>query len=214
VLVVGFGNSGAEIALDLCEHGARVSLAIRGAAHVVPRELFGIPILAIAIAERVLPPPLADAINAPILRAVLGDLGRYGLVQSAGGPLTRVRREGRIPVIDVGTIARIKRGEIGVRPGIERFTEDSVVFTGGGPEAFDAVVLATGYRARVDAFLEDAGGALDPDGTPRSSGRESGVPGLYFCGYHVAATGMLREIAREARQIAAAIARTSELHGT
>jgi cation diffusion facilitator CzcD-associated flavoprotein CzcO len=209
VLVVGFGNSGAEIALDLCEHRARVTLAVRGPPHVVPRELFGIPILAITIAERALPPRLADALNAPVLRAVLGDLTRHGLQRPAGGPLSRIHREGRIPVIDVGTIERIKRGEIAVRPGIERFTPDGVAFSDGTQEAFDAVVLATGYRPRVDAFLQGAGAALGPEGTPRSSGRASGVPGLYFCGYYVAPTGMLREIGREAKRIASEIARTA-----
>ena len=56
VLVVGFGNSGGEIAIDLCEHGAHTSLAVRGAVNVIPRELFGIPILAIGILQSRLPP--------------------------------------------------------------------------------------------------------------------------------------------------------------
>jgi hypothetical protein len=32
------------------------------------------------------------------------------------------------------------------------------------------------------------------------------MPGLYFCGYYVAPTGMFREIAIEAKRIAASIA--------
>jgi hypothetical protein len=32
------------------------------------------------------------------------------------------------------------------------------------------------------------------------------VPGLFFCGYYISPTGMLREIALEARRISAAIA--------
>ncbi|NTV00051.1 MAG: hypothetical protein HGA55_02880 [Methanoregulaceae archaeon] len=51
--------------------------------NVIPRELFGIPILAIGIAERLLPPRLADALNAPILRAVVGDL-REDILSGAG----------------------------------------------------------------------------------------------------------------------------------
>src|SRR5918911_5375509 len=49
VLVVGFGNSGGEIAVDLHEHGARVTLSVRSPVNVIPCELFGLPILAIAI---------------------------------------------------------------------------------------------------------------------------------------------------------------------
>ena len=195
VLVVGFGNSGGEIAIDLWEHGAQPSLAVRSPVNVIPRELFGIPILAIGIMLRRLPPRLADALNAPILRAVVGDLTPYGLRQLPRGPLTQIQRDARIPLIDVGTIKLIKRGQITVRPGIERFTEEGVIFTDGQPGRFDAVILATGYRPRVNAFLEGASVAYDENGTPLSSGRETPIPGLYFCGYYVSPTGMLREIA-------------------
>jgi indole-3-pyruvate monooxygenase len=210
VLVVGFGNSGGEIAIDLWEHGARPSLAVRGPVNVIPRDLFGIPILAIGILQSKLPPRLADALNAPLLRAVQGDLTRYGLRKAPQGPVTQIRRTGRIPLIDVGTIKLIKNGQVQVYPGIERFTEKGVRFTDGKQEDFDAVILATGYRPRVNAFLEDGLNAYDDQGTPLLSGPESPVPGLYFCGFHISPTGMLREIAIEARRISAAIARPAD----
>ena len=206
VLVIGFGNSGGEIAMDLWEHGAQPSLAVRSPVNVIPRELFGIPILAIGIVQSKLPPRLTDALNAPILRAVVGDLTRYGLRQLPHGPVTQIQRDARIPLIDVGTIQLIKRGQITVCPGIERFTEEGVIFTDGNHRKFDAVILATGYRPRVNAFLEGASAAHDENGTPSSSGREAPIPGLYFCGYYVSPTGMLREIALEAQRISAAIA--------
>lgn len=208
VLVVGFGNSGGEIAIDLWEHGARPSLAVRGPVNVIPRELFGIPILAFGIVMHRLPPRVADALNAPLLRAVVGDLTRYGLRPLPRGPLSQIRRDARIPLIDVGTIKLIREGRITVYPGIDSFTEQGVTFTNGQRRDFEAVILATGYRPRVNAFLEGATSAHDHDGTPLSSGRESAVPGLYFCGYYVSPTGMLREIGLEAQRIGAAIART------
>jgi indole-3-pyruvate monooxygenase len=208
VLVVGFGNSGGEIAIDLWEHGARVSLAVRGPVNVIPRELFGIPILTFGRLQRRLPPRLADALSAPLLRAVIGDLAPYGLRMSPRGAMTRIRRDARIPLIDVGTIALIKRREVAVCPGIDAFTEDGVVFTDGSRRRLDAVILATGYRPRVNAFLEDASAALDADGRPSTSGRETPIAGLYFCGYRVSPRGMLREIGDEATRIGAAIARS------
>ena len=93
VLVVGFGNSGGEIAIDLWEHGAQPSLAVRGPVNVIPRELFGIPILAIGILESKLPPRLADALNRPILRLVMGDITKSGLRKLPRGPLTQIQRE-------------------------------------------------------------------------------------------------------------------------
>ena len=121
--------------------------------------------------------------------------------------VTQIQRDARIPLIDVGTIELIKRGHVTVHPGIDRFTEDGVKFTDGNTRKFDAVIFATGYRPQVNAFLEGASAACDDHGTPLVSGREAPLPGLYFCGYFVSPTGMLREIAREARRISAAIAR-------
>jgi cation diffusion facilitator CzcD-associated flavoprotein CzcO len=74
VLVVGFGNSGGEIAMDLHDHGAKPSIAVRSAVNVIPRELAGIPILSIGVVQSRLPSWLGDAINAPILRMVIGDI--------------------------------------------------------------------------------------------------------------------------------------------
>ena len=56
VLVVGFGNSGGEIALDLAEAGVDVTLAVRGPVCILPRDLLGLPIVTLAIAQSHCPP--------------------------------------------------------------------------------------------------------------------------------------------------------------
>lgn len=206
-LVVGFGNSGGEIAIDLCERGARTTMSVRGGVNVIPRELFGIPILSIGIAQRRTPARISDTLNASVLRAVIGDFTKHGLRRLPYGPATQIRQHHSIPLIDIGTIDLIKRGLITVRPGVDSFTRGGVRFTNGTEGQFDLVILATGYRPRVSAFL-DAAAAYDSDGIPLSSGHEAGVPGLYFCGYHISSTGMLREIGIEATRISAAIAST------
>lgn len=212
VLVVGFGNSGGEIAIDLWEHGVQVGLSVRGGVNVIPRELFGIPILSISILQSQLPAKLADMINTFICRFVIGDLTKYGLRKLPYGPVTQMRHDARIPLIDVGTVKLIKDGRIIVYGGIGEFCEDGVIFTDGRQAQFNAVVLATGYRPRVNAFLTGmAAAAYDAEGTPLSSGRESSMPGLYFCGYHVSPSGMMREIALEAKKIRASIVRKREL---
>jgi cation diffusion facilitator CzcD-associated flavoprotein CzcO len=43
VLVVGLGNSGGEIAIDLHEHGASPTIAVRSPVSVIPRELLASP---------------------------------------------------------------------------------------------------------------------------------------------------------------------------
>jgi indole-3-pyruvate monooxygenase len=203
VLVVGIGNSGGEIAIDLHEHAARPTIAVRGPVNVLPRDILGIPIVVTAMAAGMLPPRIADAFNAPLLRLVVGNLRSLGLQAPRYGSLTQIARTGRIPMIDVGAIDLIKRGAIAIRPGIEQFVEDGVVFTDGRREAFHTVILATGFRARVDRFLE-AEGLVDEHGNPR---RNASLPeGLHFCGFNVVASGLLNRIGRDAKSIAAQIA--------
>jgi indole-3-pyruvate monooxygenase len=205
VLVVGFGNSGGEIAIDLHEHGAKPGLAVRSAVNVIPRELAGMSILAIGIMQSKLPTWLADAMNAPILRAVIGDITKYGLRKLPYGPATQIQKDKHIPLIDVGTMQLIRQGLIPVYRGVEKFSGNRIRFEGGKEAEFDTVILATGYRPRVNDFLEKTSFVFDEEGTPTSSGKESSIPGLYFCGYYVSPTGMLREIAIEAKQISASI---------
>jgi hypothetical protein len=118
--------------------------------------VLGVAILAIAIPLEKLPTRLADALAVPVVRLAFGNLDRVGLHKAAEGPFGEIKRRGRIPLIHVGTIGRIRKGAIEVRPGIERFDEQDVVFVDGNRERYDAVVLATGYRPTVDAVREGA----------------------------------------------------------
>jgi cation diffusion facilitator CzcD-associated flavoprotein CzcO len=202
LLVVGFGNSGGEIALDLVEAGVDVALAVRGAVQILPRDLLGLPILTWAIMYRHLPARLVDAINAPILRLTLGSMEKLGLRRAAKGPRQMVEEDGRVPLIDVGTLARIRDGSIKIRDGIDHMTADGVVFEGGRTENFDAIILATGFRPDLRPLLPDVEGVFDNKGMPMAVGRSTAAPGLYFCGQLASPTGQLREIGLEAQRIA------------
>ena len=207
VLVVGFGNSACEQAIDLVERGAHPHLAVRSAVNVIPRELFGaIPVLQLGIAMRHLPPAVADALAWPIVRMTVGDIRRVGLRKLPYGPNAQIARDRHIPLLDIGTMALVRQGRIGVHGGIERFTADGVVFADGGSLPVDAVVLATGYRPAVDEFLAPWREVCDGRGVPLVSGRPTALRGLYFCGQFVSPAGMLREIGIEARRIASSIA--------
>lgn len=205
VLVVGFGNSGGEIAIDLFESGARPSIAVRGPVNITARDLFGVPILLFSLLLSQFPTPVADAISAPLLRLRFGDIRRLGFQKSAYGPFSQIKLERRIPLIDIGTVKLIRDGKLQLRPGIERFTPEGVRFVDGREEPFDAVILATGYRPALGEFLQ-VDGILDGEGTPTAFGTVEFVPGLHLCGFFVSPTGMLRNISQQARQIAQAIA--------
>ncbi|MDX8526429.1 NAD(P)/FAD-dependent oxidoreductase [Mesorhizobium sp. MSK_1335] len=201
VLVIGMGNTGAEIALDLAESGARPTISVRKGVHIVPRQLFGVPIQMVGIASRPMPQALNDWMFPKILNLALGPLERYGIVRPREGILAQIDA-GRIPVIDVGTVAAIKAGRIGIAPDIASFTAGGVKFTDGAEKNFDAVIFATGYRPGYDGFLP---AELRPDKSGvNSRARELGV---YLVGFYNPVTGLLREIGLEAQAVAKDIAR-------
>ena len=207
VLVVGFGNSACEQAIDLVEHGAHPHLSVRSAVNVIPRDLFGIvPTLPLGIGMRHLPPAVADALSWPLIRLSVPDPRSVGLRKLPYGPNTQIARDRQVPLLDVGTMAHLRAGRIGVHGEVARFTREGVVFTDGTDLTVDAVVLATGYRPGLEAFLPQWREVCDADGIPRVSGGPTELDGLYFCGQFVSPAGMLREIGIEARRIAAHLA--------
>lgn len=203
VLVVGMGNTGAEIALDLAEGGARPTLSVRRGVHIVPRQLFGIPIQMIAIASRPMPRALNDKLFPIILDVALGKLETYGIVRPEQGILEQVEA-GRIPVIDVGTVWAIRSGGIKVAPDIKCFTTRGAIFVDGRQAEFDSVILATGYRPGFEKILP-------VELRPGKSGvtRQASELGVYLVGFHNPVTGLLREIGREAVAVSADIERRS-----
>jgi cation diffusion facilitator CzcD-associated flavoprotein CzcO len=202
VLVVGFGNSGGEIALDLANAGVDVALAVRGPVQILPRDLLGFPILAWAILYRPLPARPVDFINAPILRLATGSIEKLGLRRAAKGPRQMVDEDGRVPLIDIGTLDKIRDGSIKIRGGIDRLTPERVVFADATTEDFGAVILATGFRPDLRQLVPDVDGVFDSRGMPLVTGQATSAPGLYFCGQITSPTGQLREIGLEARRIA------------
>ncbi len=202
VLVVGFGNSGGEIALDLANAGIDIALAVRSAVQVLPRDLLGLPILTWAVLYQRLPARVVDAINAPILRLAVGSIEKLGLRRATKGPRRMIEEDGRVPLIDVGTLAMIRDGSIRICGGIDRLLPDGVVFADATSGKFDAIILATGFRPDLRRLIPDEEGVFDRHGMPRVTGRPSSAPGLYFCGQIASPTGQLREIGIEAQRIA------------
>ncbi len=205
VLVIGIGNSGGEIAVDLLENGATPTISVRGAVNVIPRDVLGVPILAVGAVLRVLPPALGDLLGRPLIRLGVGNLEALGLRRLPYGALTQVDRQGRVPLIDSGTIAQIRAGRIAVRGAVQRFTAEGVQFAGGRDEPFDAVVAATGYGANLGETLADGQALCGPTGL-RPQGTINPRPGLHLCGFRLSARGMLNQIRQDARSIARAIA--------
>ncbi|MGE3810361.1 MAG: flavin-containing monooxygenase [Candidatus Nanopelagicales bacterium] len=206
VLVVGFGNSACEQAIDLVEHGVEAHLSVRSAVNVLPRDLLGVPVLQMGIAMRRLPTGLADALAAPLVALTVGDITKVGLRKLPYGPQTQIKNDRHIPLLDIGTMDHIKAGRITVHGDIARFTPTGVELADGTTLDVDAVVLATGYRPGLEEFLPAWQQVCDADGRPTVSGGRTALPGLYFVGQFVSPSGMLREMGLEAERVAKLIA--------
>ncbi|WP_196804498.1 NAD(P)/FAD-dependent oxidoreductase [Cellulomonas sp. URHD0024] len=204
VLVVGVGNTGAEIAVDLTEGGAsRVRLAVRTAPHIVRRSNFGWPAQGTGILVRHMPVRVIDLVASLIARVEVPDLSSYGLPRPTTGLLSRVS-EGSVPLQDVGLIAAVKAGLVEPVAAVTSFDGSDVVLADGARVTPDVVLLATGYRRGLEPLVGDLG-VLDERGVPERS-----VPGLYFTGFTNPISGMFRELRLDARKIARAVARRRE----
>ncbi|BAZ70257.1 MAG: NAD(P)/FAD-dependent oxidoreductase [Pelatocladus maniniholoensis HA4357-MV3] len=181
VLVIGSGNSAAEIALDLYEHGAaRVDMLIRGQRWVFPlyprlrslqywlwrsrsyfKQLFNQTTTdtRIEAMERAIdfsPEELQTYIKETdkfIQRFAL-DLSAYSIYPEDKGPMDVEVNQGRVAWVDRGTVKQIKKGNIQViSSNIQQLTKTGVIFANGVAQDYDAIILGTGFRPSINKIL-------------------------------------------------------------
>jgi len=189
VLVVGMGNSGAEIALDLCEKNVDTAISVRGPVNIVPRELLGRPTQVTALQLAKLPTWIGDNLGLLVRQLTVGDLPKYGIELPAISPARQLRETGQTPVIDLGTLDYIRSRQLRVLPGIDHFTATGVCCTDGQEYPFDVVVLATGFRAQLNEWLPLDEAHFDERGLPREPVGAGPYQGLFFLGYNNYAPG-------------------------
>ncbi|MBA4864905.1 NAD(P)/FAD-dependent oxidoreductase [Streptomyces sp. PSKA54] len=207
VLVVGVGNTGAEIAVDLVEGGAsRVRLSVRTAPHIVRRSTAGWAAQFTGILVRRLPVAVVDRLVRTLAKVSVPDLTEHGLPRPDTGLYSRVN-EGSIPVQDVGLIDAIRKGRVEPVAAVESFEDGKVVLADGSRIGPEAVIAATGYTRGLQELVGHLD-VLDGRGRPVVHGARTpeNAPGLYFTGFTNPISGMFRELAIDAEKIAKAIA--------
>lgn len=205
VLVIGIGNTGGEIAIDLFESGAKVDICVRGPVRIVPREIWGTPMQYSALFFSFLPPKLGDFLSKTILGLILPDYSKYGLITPNYGTVSQLKYQEKVPLIDVGTVSLVVQGIIRIMPDIEKFTRDSIIFKNGKEEKYDVILLATGYRSGLEKIFKDYPDLFNEKGYPKIRGSESEMKGLYFLGFNNHVGGFLRNISIEAKNIGSKI---------
>jgi putative flavoprotein involved in K+ transport len=206
VLVVGAGNSGAEIATDVAEGGAaRARLSVRTPPQIVRRATAGIPAQLIGMAIRTLPPEWVDPVSKALRRAAIPDLAPWGLPRPELGLRSAFLATGTTPILDVGIVDAIRRGAVAVVAAVEGFDGAELLLADGSRVAPEAVIAATGFRAGLEPLVGHLG-VLGPRGLPAKTDGEPALPGLWFVGFVPTLGGQLREGSIAARKVADALA--------
>lgn len=205
-LIIGLGNSGAEIAADLAANGAAsVAVSVRTIPPIVTREMLGcVPVQLLGIALTPLPVPrLIDRCSDWLRRFSIGDLTSFGLGRAEWGAFTSQRPA----VIDTGFLDQLKQRRIVIRADLAHFDASGVVYRDGSRDAIDLVVAATGFRTGLEKIMRIPGRTDETGGPGSSSGMPTAQPGLYFVGFDETVRGQLFEINRQSRRVALDIER-------
>ncbi|XP_050208800.1 probable indole-3-pyruvate monooxygenase YUCCA10 [Mercurialis annua] len=199
VLVVGSGNSGMEISLDLSNYGANTSIVVRSSFHVVTREMVYLGMLLLTFVN--LPLRFVDMLITFLSKAMYGDLSKYGLHRPSIGPFASKILTGKAPVIDVGTVKKIRSKEIKVVPAITNVNHTTVEFSDNTMQHFDAIVLATGYKSIANEWLKDYHYILNEEGMPKNKtpNHWKGENGIYCVGF---AKNGIPGISKDAKAVA------------
>ena len=186
-------------------------MAVRSPVNVIPRDVLGVPVLELSLLMRRLPPRIADTISAPIMKLLIGDLTKLGLKKMPYGPLEEIRRDGNIPLLDIGTIQHIREGHIKIYDDIDYIEGKTIHFKDGKKEAFDAIVAGIGYDRDYAEIVDVDKSRFTDLQVCVDKQKYFGKDGLYFCGYWISPTGQIREIASDAQKIAKDIAKEESL---
>lgn len=199
VLVIGPGNSGVDIAADICTVTDMTFLAARSPVLIMPRLMFGVPQSRILskIERPFLPWRVRVWLRTLMTRVFHGRMESWGFRT----PRTRTHSISHPTLISHIAWQRIK-----AKPGIARIEGDLVHFVDGTREAVDAIIAATGYETDLPF--------LTPETSPMSGPRmdlynriiHPDFPGLYFVGYFDVTGGSNIRMMDEQAEYVAAVA--------
>ena len=178
VLVVGAGNSGCDLAVDVAQHRFEADVVMREGIQFQSKAYFGVPRAEVPFLAQFSPED-QDLISRLLAKVSIGEAKNYpGMPE----PQAKTLADGPVTVNDL-LMYWIHHGRIGIRPVIERFDGTTVHFTDGTSKDYDSILWATGFNVSLPFLAEDqitwrsgvpvryAGGILP-----------EGVEKLYFIG--------------------------------
>ncbi len=185
VLIVGAGNSGAQIAVELSQTH-RVSISVRKPLKFLPSTILG--------------------------KSIFWWMGILRLFETpADSMLGKKLQQREESIIGTRLKSLIKHKRVLMRPEITHLSNREAVFIDGSKEHVDAIVWATGYRHDFSWIHID--GALDANGYPLHDEGKSPIRGLYFMGLSwqfARDSALLHGVGRDAQRISTTIMATDK----
>jgi putative flavoprotein involved in K+ transport len=158
-----------------------------------------------------MPADLMDRLWPVLQRATVGDLTRHGMPPTPPGAFSKFLRDDVTPILDVGLVPLLKKGRVEIVAAVEGFDRDDVLLSDDSRIQPHGVIAGTGFRRGLEPLVGHLG-VVEEGGRGRplvhGARTQPDAPGLHFIGYTNPISGMLREIAIDARRIAKEVALT------
>lgn len=177
VLVIGAGNSAADVAVESARIAGAVHMSMRSPQWFVPKYLFGVPADVLASRTPWLPKKLRQLGLTRLLRTLQGSYAAIGLPENTRPVLSHH------PTVNSDLLDIVRHGRIVPKPGIARYEGHDVVFTDGTRESYDTVVACTGFKITFPFFAPEFFSLENAEQVPLYRKMlHADVPNLYFIG--------------------------------
>jgi dimethylaniline monooxygenase (N-oxide forming) len=146
VMVIGIGNSGAQIAVDVSYDAAMTYISIRRGVYILPHYLFGLRI------DKILGPSLDWWFKKMLPGSLYGRFFTvvYNLVGGKHSHMEMPKPDHLmmtcLPTVSEGLPNRIGDGKLKIIPNIERIEGNKVYFVDGTMREVDSIIYSTGYH--------------------------------------------------------------------
>ncbi len=214
VLVIGTGNSAAEIASRLTEHASNVTVSGRTPPHILPKSIFGVPLIGIGVWTRYWPTVVVDSLLSFLQRSMIGDLSMHGLPYPPLPLSKQYAINNVVPILYRPFVDDIKAGRIKIVGPVQKITGQAVQVIHkltNDPSSTnslttlepDVIIAGTGFRTGLSQLIQVPGITDEFDRAVISGDREfKSAPRLYLIGQVNPLSGLLREIRLEAKRVA------------
>jgi cation diffusion facilitator CzcD-associated flavoprotein CzcO len=207
VLVIGPGNSGVDIAADVCSVTSMTYLSARSPVLIMPRLMFGVPQSRILgkLEQPFLPWSVRVWIRTKLTRIFHGPMEQWGF---------RTPKGRTHPISHPTLISMLAWDRVRAKPGIERVEGRTVHFADGTAEEIDTIIAATGYLTDLPFLPQGTSPVRDSYLHLYNRVVSPALPNLYFIGFFDVTGGSnIRMMDDQAEYIAAIIAGEIRLPG-